>query len=636
MINANNLVKDDNKGPGSATNWQDIPEDQLSACIACNTIRGLRCGEYDFDDFALCEPGPGGLTKDKCKDWYENSGEYTGKSPDLDWETKYLDPATDMCACPVELEKQSAARLTTLSLTLLPNYWRAFAWSEKVWPCVKYGGCQGDVDSTDVVTKTCGMSMAGSPTATNISDGVCAGAVLYQQMEPYESEESEKFTDKFAANNPHLSNCPDCFTLGPMVDPARDGKECDADFTNTPCRAAEWDGGAYNDAYCKCINTGPDEEQECYTGPLCSVCAQNFYPKAQKCFVCNFENMEDTFLMLGLFAGVVLCVGGIVGGLVLKKKENDKKQMLAKGSSFIKDKKKQDNIIKLLVKENKLKVFMLVVTFQVLYQFHQVTAAAAKMTEEPDRSYPTPAKEIVAYLQVFNFEFLQWIPPACVKPGANFYDTLMTKTILPLILIGVIVLVAVLKLMRPSTRKNQRKRDKAIAGAVQGVSLLIELVLPSVTTTICSAFVCDLYDDFPIKGALRADNTLMCDPESGDRLFWEWYATLMMIIYPVLMPCVLVGIFYANRKEIDKVMGVWKQHDEECMARGESTAAWTIQEVKAYMALEENGGHEISGSVMALAPNFSACTSNPLSFRAGTLTLRSLVLSCLPRASRSQ
>jgi len=52
------------------------------------------------------------------------------------------------------------------------------------------------------------------------------------------------------------------------------------------------------------------------------------------------------------------------------------------------------------------------------------------------------------------------------------------------------------------------------------------------------------------------------------------------------------------------VMSVWKQHDEECMARGESTAAWTIQEVKAYMALEENGGHEISGSVMALAPNF--------------------------------
>lgn len=78
----------------------------------------------------------------------------------------------------------------------------------------------------------------------------------------------------------------------------------------------------------------------------------------------------------------------------------------------------------------------------------------------------------------------------------------------------------------------------------------------------------------------------------------------MMIIYPVLMPCILVGIFYANRKEIDKVMNVWKQHDEECMARGESTAAWTIQEVKAHMALEENGGHEISGSVMALAPNF--------------------------------
>ena len=275
---------------------------------------------------------------------------------------------------------------------------------------------------------------------------------------------------------------------------------------------------------------------------------------------------------------------------------------------------------------------------QVLYQFHQVTAAAAKMTDEPDKSYPAPADTVVSYLQVFNFEFLQWVPPACIKPGATFYDTLVTKTVLPLLLIGVIVLVAALKLMRPSTRNNQRKRDKAIAGAVQGVSLLIELVLPSVSTTICQTFVCDLYDDFPVggasrparltpgasdtlplararskqprhldsilPGALRADNTLLCDMESEGRAFWYSYGTVMFLIYPIAMPCILVGIFYVNRKEIDLVMNVWKQHDDECIARGETTSGWTIQDAKVFMARPENGGHEISGSVMALAPNF--------------------------------
>ena len=183
--------------------------------------------------------------------------------------------------------------------------------------------------------------------------------------------------------------------------------------------------------------------------------------------------------------------------------------------------------------------------------------------------------------------------------GANFYDNLLAKTLTPLFLIGVIVLVAVLKLMRPGL--TSLKRDKAISGAVKGVSLLIELVLPSVSTCICQSFVCDYFDDFP-KGALRADYTVYCDMDSPGRAAWWSYSALMLLIYPIAMPCLLVAIFYVNRKEIDMVMEVWKHHDEECIANGESTSAWTIQDCKVYMAAHCD--HNISGSVMALAPTF--------------------------------
>ena len=213
----------------------------------------------------------------------------------------------------------------------------------------------------------------------------------------------------------------------------------------------------------------------------------------------------------------------------------------------------------------------------------------------------------------FPRQFLRWIPPACVRPGASFYDTLLIKTLIPLALIGLMISIAFIKLMRPSTINDQRKRDKAIAGAVQGVSLLIELVLPSVSTTICQTFVCDLYDDFPLRGALRADNTLLCDWDAPDRSWWWFYGSFMGIVYPIAMPCVLIAIFYRNRKEIDKVLVVWKDHDDECKVRGESTAGWTIQDVKLHMAKPENGGHEISGTVMALAPNFSASSCTVLS-----------------------
>ena len=155
------------------------------------------------------------------------------------------------------------------------------------------------------------------------------------------SVDANKFHDHFEANNPHLAACPDCFTLGPKVHE----------------RVVEWRGSAFNDAYCK----------EGYTGPLCSVCSQEWYPYGTECWPCAAEGAYDgTLTMLGIFVGVFLCVAGCVGGIILKMKAKENKQVGSAKSNFLIEKKKKINILKALVKENKLKVFMLVVAFQVL------------------------------------------------------------------------------------------------------------------------------------------------------------------------------------------------------------------------------------------------------------------------------
>ena len=207
-----NKIKEDGRGMASGYTHMPISDALMDACVACATVPGLRCGEFDINKFELCDPGSQ-MPEPECIEWY---GEYSvGKCvasrralylPPAQREcrvahwtagekmdrlvARYLDPMTMTCLCPAALEKQTADRLTTLSVTLLPNYWRAFAWSEKVWPCVNGGGCRGDANSTDLVT-TCGFSMAGSPTETNHSDGVCAGAALYKQME-YDSSSSPR------------------------------------------------------------------------------------------------------------------------------------------------------------------------------------------------------------------------------------------------------------------------------------------------------------------------------------------------------------------------------------------------------------------------------------------------------------
>jgi hypothetical protein len=319
--------------------WLDlIRKDEFYDCKDCNDFPGLRCGTRGINNEVLS---------------YD--------------------------------QRQLDAGLTTYTIQLLPDYWRAYLWSEDIKACAEGFGCNGNVTQ---IENDCGLTE-------------CSRDSLYTHMVPYSPEEEGMYTT-FTTKNPQMATCT---------------TEGDSEYSCCPgCFA-------YNDAYCR----------KGFTGPVCQVCARNWYPSSGDCFKCPEDVSGSMAQMAPAFVGlgVALCVGGTVAALILnrKKKRSEEKRQLEERNTgsgksldhFEKEGKRHDNALKVLVKENKLKVFMLVVTFQVLYQFHQVTSAAAKQTPEPDKSYPSPADKIVNSLSVFNFEFLQYIPPACVRPGANFH-----------------------------------------------------------------------------------------------------------------------------------------------------------------------------------------------------------------------
>ena len=79
--------------------------------------------------------------------------------------------------------------------------------------------------------------------------------------------------------------------------------------------------------------------------------------------------------------------------------------------------------------------------------------------------------------------------------------------------------------------------------------LFLELILPSVSTTICETFVCFELDD---GRYLRAQFSLSCDSE--EHRSWFAYAVVMAIVYLVLVPTLLLGTLAYHRHQIARLM----------------------------------------------------------------------------------
>ena len=82
------------------------------------------------------------------------------------------------------------------------------------------------------------------------------------------------------------------------------------------------------------------------------------------------------------------------------------------------------------------------------------------------------------------------------------------------------------------------------------------MTLSRCRSAVCKTFVCQHFDG--LGEVLIAQPTLSCHNHSSNRYFWEWYASFMVLIYPVGVPVLFFVMLHLQRDKIVRVMLVQK------------------------------------------------------------------------------
>ena len=125
-----------------------------------------------------------------------------------------------------------------------------------------------------------------------------------------------------------------------------------------------------------------------------------------------------------------------------------------------------------------IKLFSLFLTAQTLSQFVFISDGTGS-----DSALPEPAASLVRALALTKLDFAGFVPFGCVFRGASFYDVFLFKITSPLVVIA-------LMWTRPLWKYLRRdSHAEAWQTAARFSILLIELVLPMVSTSICHIFL---------------------------------------------------------------------------------------------------------------------------------------------------
>ena len=200
---------------------------------------------------------------------------------------------------------------------------------------------------------------------------------------------------------------------------------------------------------------------------------------------------------------------------------------------------------------------------QVISQFTKISQGTGD-----GRTLAEPAATFSRILGLSNFELLTFFPLGCSVQNATFYTNLtISTTVLPL---GPVVLLCICAALRT----NAGKRNAAWQSAAKLSLQWIEMVLPSVSTTVADALVCISIDG---KQFLRASLTETCDLSSARRRRWREFAIAMVAVYPIGFPLLLLCLMLPQRTRIralmEEVNGL--SHNWFCLALAPSDAVAT-------------------------------------------------------------
>ena len=122
----------------------------------------------------------------------------------------------------------------------------------------------------------------------------------------------------------------------------------------------------------------------------------------------------------------------------------------------------------------------------------------------------------------------------CVLPNTDFYFSILVKTVGPLVVVGLLWLYPTLYVV------TRTPRGHATQFATEYSLYLFEILLPSVSTTLSQALVCDRFEN---GWFLRAQLTLPCD-DSPRRRHWVVWTSVAIVAYPICVPFFLFLVMY--------------------------------------------------------------------------------------------
>jgi hypothetical protein len=173
----------------------------------------------------------------------------------------------------------------------------------------------------------------------------------------------------------------------------------------------------------------------------------------------------------------------------------------------------------------------------------------------------TPTNLPDEYLTLVNvLEFSSDFGVDFVVPGAacfgSYQRRLLIGSLWPIVLLLVVAACLVgQELARTRWRRNSARISLGNSSAVcSGLRSALPLVLvttfvlvPSVATRIFRSFLCDAveYDPSDVRRYLRDDLDLSCDSQEHDAT--EWWAAVMLLIWPVGIPVLYLVLLYASR-----------------------------------------------------------------------------------------
>ena len=265
---------------------------------------------------------------------------------------------------------------------------------------------------------------------------------------------------------------------------------------------------------CTGNKTGPLSCDKGSTGPLCTVCEENYWKTGQgQCIECGNNRIYLLSAgILALFFIVIVIIFSFYDKLCPESLIHKFSYALAKPHALFR---------KIMSPEIFSRVKIIWTAYQIL--------TATKQTL-PNLSFPKAFDDIRILFDVIVAFNIAEIPVACiVKSGYNIYGDLLFRTLLPLILFLVVTFAfSVYYRWHP-------KENREITLTFVGLFLAF-MALPSVSEAVFSVWHCTIYtiddDADGSSGKIRrlsVDHSVACGIGNVELFYWRFYSVIMWL-----------------------------------------------------------------------------------------------------------